>query len=51
MTASRQFSNHRCRLPRQAAGAQGPTSLPARQKARPPPDSPPRWKTPLPGHV
>jgi hypothetical protein len=29
MTASRQFSNHRCRLPRHVHGAQSPMSLPA----------------------
>jgi hypothetical protein len=36
MTASRQFSNHRCRLPRQVPGAQSPMSPPARQRTQPP---------------
>jgi hypothetical protein len=31
MTASRKFTNHRCRLPRQVPGSQSPMSLPARQ--------------------
>ena len=40
MTASRKFTNHRCRLPQQVPGAQSPMSLPARQRTQPPPGQP-----------